>query len=159
MKFAIALFLALFHLFAPIACDEPVSRSFAEMQEEVMQEEADYSFGDQILKMLFALATIVSLILLTAWLMRRLSKNRTRYGNHSHHIKVIERRPIGPKTTLYLLDIMGQGVVIADAPGGVRTLYELPPGVGLAALQQPSDSPVPKPKFVDIFSKLGKKPC
>lgn len=159
MKFGIALFIALFHLLAPIACDEPASYSLAEIQAEVMQEEQDYSFQDQILKMLFALAMVVGLILLATWLMRRLSKNRMQYGNHAHHIKVIERRPIAPKTTLYLLDILGRGVVIADAPGGVRTLYELPPEINLANLQQSAESSHSKPRFVDILSKRVNKSC
>lgn len=159
MKFGIALFLLLLHLFAPIACDEPEAHSFAHAQAEAMQEERDYSFRDQILNTLFALAMVIGLLVLAGWLMRRLSRSRMRYGNHAHHIKVVERRPIAPKTTLYLLDIAGQGVVIADSPGGVRTLYELPAGTDLSALAGKEEMRSTKPKFVDILQRRMDKKC
>jgi len=84
-----------------------------------------YSFGSQVVGMLFALSFVVGLVIAAAWLLKRLTSGKIRFGNHAHKIQIVERRPLSQKSSLYLIEVEGRRLVISDSPSGARTLCEL----------------------------------
>lgn len=77
-----------------------------------------YSF----LNMLFSLATILVVILIISWIFKRLLNTRMQQLNTSSLIKIIERRSLTPKTILYVLEINGRDIAIAESINGVTLL-------------------------------------
>lgn len=77
-------------------------------------------------KMLIMLSFIVGLIFFFTWVLKRLMHSRLQQTNTSSQIKIIEQRTLTAKTNLFLLDIKGTGVVIAESMNGVTQLGNFP---------------------------------
>ena len=126
------IFICLLSLITSPLCAQPQEQKKTEappvfLEELHKAEEAgDQSFFREFLNMLFYLGLLVSLLLLTAWFLKRLMQSRIRRVNASNSIKVIERRPLTQKTTVYILDIMGKQVAIAESQNGITFLAEIP---------------------------------
>lgn len=83
-------------------------------------------FQSKFVHMLFLLGLLIAFMLLASWLIKRLMKSRLNQINTTSSIKVLETRPLSPKSTVYLLDIMGEGIVIAESGTGVHYLATIP---------------------------------
>ena len=93
-----------------------------------------------MLKVLLALAVVVALIYLLAWLLRR---SVWRASGHSQVIKLLAATNVGARERVVLLDVAGQQLLLGVAPGRVELLkdFEQPlvdaeslPGGDFAAL-------------------------
>jgi flagellar biogenesis protein FliO len=82
----------------------------------------DDRFFYQFLNMLFSLGTILVLIFIISWLLKRFLNTRLQQLNTSSLIKIIERRSLTPKTTLYVLEINGKDIAIAESTNGITLL-------------------------------------
>lgn len=106
-------------------------------------------FFSELTHMLLALGAIVGFMFAVAWVLKRLLNTRMRQMNTTSLIKILERRSLTPKCAVYLLEICGKGIVIAEFPNGVKRLAEidLPPDSDLevkSAEQKPGFSPFAK---------------
>jgi hypothetical protein len=77
------------------------------------------------LKMFLTLIAILIGIFFTVWLLKKLSQGRWSQGNSSRTIKIIEKRPLSPKTMLYVIDVDGQQSVIAESQLEIKHLMNL----------------------------------
>ncbi len=86
------------------------------------------SYGHALTKMLLTFAALIVLFGVSYWLLKRVGRNRVTGMNNLKAIKIRERRPISPKTTLYLIELAGKEVLIAESQLDVRSLatYEWP---------------------------------
>ena len=92
--------------------------------------EAPVSYQGAFMKMILTLLGLIVLIVVTVWMLRRISHGRLKQMNYGRSIKVLERRPLSSKSVLYLVDISGKKVVIAESQVEVRaitTADHLPP--------------------------------
>jgi flagellar protein FliO/FliZ len=81
------------------------------------------SYEGAFIKMLLTLGGLVVLIFLTVWLLRRLSQGRLLGGSGaSRSIKILEKRALSPKSVLYLIEVGGKQVLIAESHLEVRRL-------------------------------------
>jgi flagellar protein FliO/FliZ len=76
-------------------------------------------------KMLLALAGMVIFLLIVIWLFKRFFSSRSISNNQSRAIKIIERRPLSPKSMLYLVEIGKNQVLICESQHEVRRLMTL----------------------------------
>ena len=88
--------------------------------------EGDSRFFQEFLSMLFSLGIILGAIFFLMWILRRMMNVRIEKVNLTSAIKVLERRPLSPKTTIYILNIYGKAVTIADSHNGVTLLSKGP---------------------------------
>lgn len=79
-------------------------------------------YGKQLFTMILTLLGLVVFIILTFWFLRRLSQGRMSNGSGSKKIRVLERRPLSPKSVLFLIEIGGKKVMIAESQLEVRTI-------------------------------------
>lgn len=93
---------------------------------ETLEKELAIDFWGQFVQMLITLFCLIVVILAFAWVFRRMMSSRLKTLNESNAIRILERRSLNPKCNLYLLDILGKGVVIAETPNGVQTVTDLP---------------------------------
>ncbi|SCA64035.1 hypothetical protein SCG7086_BP_00050 [Chlamydiales bacterium SCGC AG-110-P3] len=97
-------------------------------------------FGKQFIHMLLSLGFVLAVLLLGAWVLKRMMGQRMLQMNTSSTIKVLERRTLSPKASLYLIDVNGQGLLVGETPGGLERL-------GDVALAKDS------PSFEEVYSK------
>jgi flagellar protein FliO/FliZ len=91
-------------------------------------EEAVFNTGQYkaaFVKTSLTFIAFIALILLTVWLIRRMGSGQMTKLNQTRHMKVLERRPLSPKSTLYLVEIGGKHVVLAESQLEVRPITTL----------------------------------
>jgi len=76
------------------------------------------------LKMFLALIGLIVGIFLTVWLLKKIGQGRWAGGGNKS-IKIVEKRPLSPKTMLYVIDVDGQQSVIAESHLEVKHLMSL----------------------------------
>lgn len=84
-------------------------------------------FYKEFLNMLFALALILGVLFVVLLFFKKLVHTQSLKRNELSQIKVIEQRPLSPKSSLYLLELGGQTLLIAESPAGVSLLAKVPP--------------------------------
>lgn len=86
------------------------------------EELVSVSYEKTFVKMIFTLVALIAFIILTFWFLRRISQARMGQFSGSKRIKVLERRPISPKSVLYLVEIGGKKVLVAESHLEVRKI-------------------------------------
>ena len=75
-------------------------------------------------KMILTLVGLVALIFITVWLLRRLTQGKIgSFGKK--HINIIERKPLSPKTVLYIIDVDGKQILVAESQLEIKALTTL----------------------------------
>lgn len=87
----------------------------------------EISFLSQFINMMTTLGLMIALILFIAWFLKRLTQSRMEEVNQKSLIKIVEKRMVSPKTTIYLLEVDGKEILIAESVNGASKLMELPP--------------------------------
>lgn len=82
------------------------------------------AYEPAFLKMLLTLGGLLLLIFFTLWALRKLSQGRMGGFGTSKRIKILEKRPLSPKSILYLVEVDGRKVFLAESQLDVRSLSE-----------------------------------
>lgn len=82
-------------------------------------------FMSDFISMLASLGLLVALILIVSWFLKRFLNTRIQSMNTTSAIKIIERRALTPKTSIYLIEVNNRSIVIAEHTHGVTKLSEL----------------------------------
>jgi flagellar biogenesis protein FliO len=77
------------------------------------------NFQGKFMNMLFILALLIGFMILASIMLKRMTRTRVTQMNNQSLIKVLEARPLSPRSTLYLLDIEGKEILIAESHAGV----------------------------------------
>lgn len=88
-------------------------------------DEMTTNYESTFFKMILTLVGLILLIFITFWTIRRLSQGRFRQMNAGRSIKIVERRPLSPKTVLYLVEVGNKKVVIAESQLEVKTITDI----------------------------------
>ncbi len=80
------------------------------------------SYEHAFIKMILTLGGLLLLVFLTLWALRKLSHGRMGGFGSQKKIKIVEKRPLSPKTVLYLLELDGKEVFIAESQLEIKTL-------------------------------------
>lgn len=84
-------------------------------------------FFYELINMLSTLGLIVGGVLIVAWFLKKILHGKIQQLNGGSLIKVIEHRTLSPRTTIYLLDIKGEGMIIGESMNGVYHLGNFQP--------------------------------
>lgn len=115
----------------------------------------EYNYRGEFVNMLCMLGCVLLLVFVTVTLLKRLMRSRTQHLNQSTGIKILERRVLNSKTSLYLLDILGKGIVISESPSGIHCVTEFPPDVNVEELLEARQEE--RPSFRDSLLKKVRK--
>lgn len=85
------------------------------------EKEGDRFIGE-FMNMLTTLGLIVAIILIATWFLKKMVNSRIQQMNTVSLIKIVERRTLSPKTSLYLVDIHGRGFILSESINGVTSL-------------------------------------
>jgi len=83
------------------------------------------SYETAFMKTVVALVGLLLLIFLTVWMLKKISRGRISSFNYQKSIKVLEKRPLSPKSILYLVEVSGKQVLIAESQFEVRAVATL----------------------------------
>jgi flagellar biogenesis protein FliO len=87
--------------------------------------DAQVEYKPAFFKMFIILIALLTLIFITFYMLKRLSKMRNEAANLTKNIKVIERRAISPKTLLYLIEVDGKRSLVSESSLEVRKIKDL----------------------------------
>ena len=82
----------------------------------------DSSYEHAFIKMILTLGGLLLLVFLTLWALRKLSHGKMGGFGSQKKIKVLEKRPLSPKTVLYLLELDGKEIFIAESQLEIKSL-------------------------------------
>ncbi len=129
---------------------------FAEDMVDV--EGSTYNYGSQFVNMLLTLGFVLILIFASVWLLKKIMRSRLQTLNRCNGIKILERRPLNPKASLYLVDILGRGVVISESTAGIHLVTEFPADVNVQDLiDERQEELKPETSFTENLAKTIKK--
>jgi flagellar biogenesis protein FliO len=106
----------------PVPTQVTPSADTQDNQAPISPEASTSSYESAFLKMMVTLGAFIFLILLSVWMIRRISSGRFRQGGSTRSFKIIDRRPLSAKTMLYVVEIEGKRVVLSESQLEVRTL-------------------------------------
>lgn len=86
---------------------------------------ATESYETAFIKTIVVLVGLLVLVILTIWMFRKISHGRFRGMNMLKSIKVLEKRPLSPKSMLYLVEVSGKQVLLAESQLEVRNVATL----------------------------------
>ncbi|AFT71689.1 Flagellar biosynthesis protein, FliO [Alloalcanivorax dieselolei B5] len=86
-------------------------------------------------KTAFALLLIVAIILLCAWLLRRLNG----LPGQGQTLKVVGSRALGPKERLVVVEVEGTWLVLGVGGGGINKVHEMPAPTPATSPHEPLD--------------------
>jgi flagellar protein FliO/FliZ len=78
-----------------------------------------------VLRMITTLVSVIAIILLLSWGVRKLLSAKVTHLNQTNAIRILSQRALSPKTQVYLLEVEGRGIVVAESASGVYGLAEL----------------------------------
>lgn len=78
------------------------------------------SYEGAFVKMIVTVIVLILFVFLTFWVIRRLGQGRIRGFGSNRSIQVIERKPLSPKSMLYLVQVGHQKFLIAESQLEVR---------------------------------------
>lgn len=76
-------------------------------------------------KIFIFMGVFILLCFVTLHFFKKLSKTKLFASNNMHHIKILERRPLSSKTVLYLIDLAGKQILVAESQLEVRSLAQI----------------------------------
>jgi flagellar protein FliO/FliZ len=89
-----------------------------------LEKEPD-DFKAKFLNMLVLLGLLIGFMLLASWFIKKLGRTRAEQLNTTSNIKLLESRYLSPKVTIHLLEILGEGYVIAESHAGITYLNKI----------------------------------
>ena len=107
----------------PLENDDPT-----ELERLLAEEEGSGSrehFFNEFLNMMVMLGFVLGGMVILAWIAKRFLNVRMQQVNAQSAIRIEERRSLGPKSMLYLVEIEGHRVLIGETPAGLVRLGQL----------------------------------
>ena len=102
-----------------------MTSSEEEKKPAIDMQKTTESYETAFIKTIVGLVGLLVLILLTVWMFKKLSRGRLRSFNYLKSVKILEKRPLSPKSMLYLIEVAGKQVLISESQFEVRTITTL----------------------------------
>jgi flagellar biogenesis protein FliO len=107
--------------------NEALSATLDSSQEAIFQGANNLPPGDYgaaFVKMFLTLIALIALFGLTVWLIKRLIRSRLEKGSGEQLIQILEKKMISPKTMLYVVELEGKRILLAESHLEVRPVSE-----------------------------------
>ncbi len=139
--------------FTSLLADETVSEFLGNTPDT-----QSYSYWGEFVNMLLTLGFILILIFVSVWVLKKIMRSRVQNLNRSNGIKILERRPLNSKSSLYLVDILGKGVVISESQSGIQVITEFSDTTKIDELYEHlQEEQEPRLSFRETFTKKLRK--
>ena len=85
-------------------------------------EQQNSRFFSELLSMLATLGLVIAFLIVVAWFLKRLMNTRIEQMNAGSRIKIVERRMLSNKSSLYMIDVEGKSILITESQHGCSAL-------------------------------------
>lgn len=96
------------------------------VQELPVPDISSGEYGLVFVKMFLTLIALIVLMGLSFWFLRRLVRNRANRSSSQQMIQILEKRMISPKSMLFLVEVEGQKILLAESQHEIRRLQNWP---------------------------------
>ncbi|MBS0622959.1 MAG: flagellar biosynthetic protein FliO [Verrucomicrobia bacterium] len=111
-----------------LTCHLIASPSSEEILTEAETQLTQYDFKGQLFKLLLTASLLIAGLAGGAYAIKRLGRSRLMSNGEGGKMRILIRRPLSPKSALYLIETEGYRLLVGDSQhGGLRTLLTLPP--------------------------------
>jgi flagellar biogenesis protein FliO len=109
----------------PVEKKEQTLTPVPHTSQESMQEPHHMpTYGGAVTKMVLTLAGLISMVFITIWLLKKLTQGRIgAFGKKQ--INILERRPLSPKTVLYVIEFAGKQMIVAESQLEIKALASI----------------------------------
>lgn len=114
-------------------------------------------FGASALRLLGALALVLSLFLGGVWLYRNWRQLGAR-GGQRPRLQVMEARSLGGRQAIYVIGYEGQRFLVGSSPAGLSFLANLPLAAESESAGETAGAPVPRPSFQESLLAILNRP-
>lgn len=81
-----------------------------------------YTYLSEFVNMLISLGVVLTLLMATVWVLKKIMHSRLTHLNNTSAIRVLEKRVLGQKSALYLVEVMGKGALISESSAGIQMI-------------------------------------
>ena len=92
------------------------------METFISKSDSMPSYEATFIKMLLTLGGLIVLVFLTIWVLKKATHGRFGSLGSQKKIIVLEKKPLSPKTLLYLIEFEGKKILISESQLEVRTI-------------------------------------
>ncbi|MDI9571131.1 MAG: flagellar biosynthetic protein FliO [Pseudomonadota bacterium] len=85
----------------------------------------DYSYLVSFVKMLFALAIVLGIMLGAVYVLKRIMRHTAPGGGAEGPIAVLATRYLGPKSSIMMLEVTGRILIVGVTANGINLLTEI----------------------------------
>ena len=82
----------------------------------------DAPYEATLLKMLLTLGGLLALVFITIWGLKKLKQGRLGGFGAQKKIVILEKKPLSPKTLLYLLELDGKKILLSESQVEIKML-------------------------------------
>jgi len=115
----------IFHLLAKVVYSADADGNAIDpgpIQELPLPDLPQGDYGVAFVKMFLTLIVLVLLLVGTLWFLRRLCRSRLQKNGGEQGIQILEKRMLSTKSILYLVEVEGKKVLLAESQHEIRRL-------------------------------------
>ncbi len=117
----------------------------------------EIAFFPSFLKIFFALAVVLGLMVAATYVMRRFMNHQSSGNRDGSLIQVISSRYIGPKSSILLVDVLGKGIVLGVSNGQMTLLTAIDDSQTLEKIKTLRQSETSNPVLADFLKRYTDK--
>jgi flagellar biosynthetic protein FliO len=117
----------------------------------------EIAFFPSFLKILFALAVVLGLMVAAAYLIRRFMNHPSSGHRDGSLIQVVSTRYIGPKSSILLVDVLGKGIVLGISNGQMTLLTAIDDSQALEKMKTIRQAETSNPVLADFLKRYTDK--
>jgi flagellar biogenesis protein FliO len=102
-----------------------------------------YNYVNDFVNMLLSLGAVIAVLFGVLWVLKKMMRSRLSYLNETSAIRVLEKRILNQKAALYLIEVLGKGILISESTAGIQMVSTIEGKEWeeeLATLNQPEPS-------------------
>ena len=88
-------------------------------------QDPEVTYEAMFMKTMLVLLSMLLFVAFCIWLFKKMNHGRLNQMNHHKTIKILETRPISPKTLLYLVEVGDRRILLSESQLDVRQLTTL----------------------------------
>ena len=99
------------------------------VEEEKPEPLPEDHFLNEFLNMLGTLALLIAFMVFASWVLKRMLNQRVHQLNTSSNIKVVEKRALSNKASIYLIEIDGKTFLVGESMNNLSLIANFPDGL------------------------------
>jgi flagellar protein FliO/FliZ len=116
-----------------------------------------FEFLASLLKMISALAVVLGVMLACLWAARKFMNNKGAGVDDGQMIRVLSTRYLGPKSSILLLDVLGNVIVVGVSGAQITMLTTITDEESLERLRAPRSGDSSSQPFLDQITLYKRK--